>query len=211
MKVYEHWEDFPMDEWRWSNFSPQEMACRGDDKLAIDEGAMDKLQALRTALGRPLIINSAYRSPEYNKSIGGATRSQHKLAKAFDVSMSNQEPGVFISMSRKAGFTGFGYYRRNNFIHIDTGPSRQWGARWFPEETASLPAEKPLHPETATEDKALMGSVVGAGGVITASGTALSAIGSLSPTAQVVAIVGAFVAIGALAFIMRHQIKRLLS
>ena len=211
MTVYKHWEDFPMADWHWPNFSPQEMACRGDDELVIDTDAMDKLQALRTKLGRPMIVNSAYRSPSYNKSIGGASRSQHMLAKAFDVSMNNQEPASFVSAARKAGFTGFGFYRRNNFIHIDTGPSRTWGTRWFSEEAAALPAEKPLHPETALDDKALLGTVVGAGGVVTASGTALSAIGSLSPTAQVVAILGVLVAGFALAYVARHQIKRLLS
>ena len=35
------------------------------------------LQALRDRLGKPLIVRSAYRSPEHNRAVGGATRSKH--------------------------------------------------------------------------------------------------------------------------------------
>ena len=120
MRVYNHYNDYPMSAWRWPSFSPQEIACRGDAKLAVDEAAMDKLQALRDRLGVPLIVNSAYRSPEYNRQIGGATRSMHMQAKAFDVRMENQNPALFYETARSVGFTGFGHYVKQGFMHIDT-------------------------------------------------------------------------------------------
>jgi len=43
----------------------------------INEPALDKLQSLRDRLGKPLIVRSAYRSPEHNRAVGGATRSKH--------------------------------------------------------------------------------------------------------------------------------------
>jgi hypothetical protein len=46
-------------------------------KLLINEAALEKLQALRDRLGKPLIVRSAYRSPEHNRAVGGATRSKH--------------------------------------------------------------------------------------------------------------------------------------
>lgn len=52
----------PEGTWRWKNFSPAEIACRGTGKLLINEPALDKLQALRDRLGKPLIVRSAYRS-----------------------------------------------------------------------------------------------------------------------------------------------------
>ena len=55
----------PKAAWRWANFSPAEIACRGTGKLLVNETALDKLQALRNRLGKPLIIRSAYRSPEH--------------------------------------------------------------------------------------------------------------------------------------------------
>lgn len=43
------------------------------------------LQPLRTAWGKPLIINSGYRCPELNSAVGGAVTSQHIKGEAADV------------------------------------------------------------------------------------------------------------------------------
>ena len=66
---YADWRDVPEKLWRWPNFSPEEIACRGDGKIQINEVALDKLQALRDQLGVPLIVHSAYRSPDYNRQV----------------------------------------------------------------------------------------------------------------------------------------------
>ena len=66
---YDHWRDVPESAWRWPNFSPAEIDCRGTGKLLINEPALDKLQTLRDRLGRPLIVRSAYRSPEHNRTV----------------------------------------------------------------------------------------------------------------------------------------------
>lgn len=47
------------------------------------------LQPLRDAYGKPIIVNSGYRSPELNKAIGGAKNSQHKLGQAADIKGTN--------------------------------------------------------------------------------------------------------------------------
>lgn len=125
--IYPTWRGFPPGAWRWPDFSPQEMACRGTGRLMIDESSMDKLQALRTMIGRPIVVSSAYRSPEHNRAVGGAPSSQHLKAKAFDCRMDNHDPVAFEAAARKCGFTGFGYYPKQGFMHIDTGPARIWG------------------------------------------------------------------------------------
>ncbi|SDZ58386.1 hypothetical protein SAMN05444004_12522 [Jannaschia faecimaris] len=51
---YDHLRDVPENAWRWTNFSPAEIACRGTGKLLINEPALDKLQTLRDRLGKPL-------------------------------------------------------------------------------------------------------------------------------------------------------------
>lgn len=113
--------------WRWPNFSPKEIACK-DGTIIVDEPSLDKLQKMRIALGRPMIINSAYRSDAYNKSVGGAPNSQHKLGKAFDIRITDQvSRGDIHHYAKLAGFTGFGDY--NTFVHIDTGPARTWDLR----------------------------------------------------------------------------------
>lgn len=43
------------------------------------------LQPLRTAWGKPLVINSGYRCPELNREVGGVPTSQHIKGEAADV------------------------------------------------------------------------------------------------------------------------------
>ena len=114
--------------WRWSNFSPAEMASNGNGMLLINEHSMDCLQSFRTLLGKPVIINSAYRDPQYNKKIGGAPASKHLLGMAYDVRITDKVTREDIHKFAKiAGFTGFGDYK--TFVHIDTGPKRYWDHR----------------------------------------------------------------------------------
>jgi hypothetical protein len=162
---YDHWRDVPESTWRWPNFSPAEIACRGTGKLLINEAALDRLQALRDRLGKPLIVRSAYRSPEHNKAVGGAKGSKHLEGVAFDISMANHDPHDFEEAAREAGFLGFGFYpdRRHDFIHVDLGPAREWGTRWpvtVPTFTPEPPALRPLN-----ESRTMRGS--GAAGVAT--------------------------------------------
>jgi len=42
------------------------------------------LEAVRTILGKPIIISSGYRSPRLNKAIKGASKSQHVTGHAVD-------------------------------------------------------------------------------------------------------------------------------
>ena len=163
MTTYANWRDVPADAWRWKNFQPRELACRGTGRLMVDEGALDKLQALRDRLGVPLIVRSAYRSPEHNAAVGGARRSLHMDGIAFDIAMSNHNPSAFEAAARGVGFTGFGFYPRSGFMHIDTGPARSWGER-FPVSDTNLPPEPPIRPEGLREDRDVQ--IVGGAGAL---------------------------------------------
>lgn len=44
------------------------------------------LDPLREEFGKPIIVNSGYRSLELNRAIGGAKNSQHTLGQAADIS-----------------------------------------------------------------------------------------------------------------------------
>jgi zinc D-Ala-D-Ala carboxypeptidase len=138
MTFYPHWRDVPAANWRWPNFSPAEIACRGTGRLLLNAAALDALQALRDRLGKPLIIRSAYRSPEHNRTVGGATRSKHLEGAAFDIAMANHDPVAFEAAARAVGFLGFGFYPRSRFIHVDLGPERQLGERFAGIEALAL-------------------------------------------------------------------------
>ena len=45
----------------------------------------NQLQYLRGEIGKPIKVNSAYRSPEHNAKVGGVPKSQHLLGKAADI------------------------------------------------------------------------------------------------------------------------------
>ncbi len=67
------------------NFQLSELAQLHKGRYAaVQPHAVARLQALRAAAG-PLVINSGYRSPSYNASVGGATRSRHMYGDAFDI------------------------------------------------------------------------------------------------------------------------------
>lgn len=162
--TFNNWRDVPESVWRWKNFSPAEIACRGSGSLRINEEALDKLQALRDRLGKPLIVRSAYRSPEHNRAVGGAPRSKHLDGAAFDIAMANHDPVEFEAAALAVGFLGFGFYPRSGFIHVDLGPARQWGER-FPVRATAFAAETSAAREVLAESRTMKGS--GAAGVAT--------------------------------------------
>nr|WP_245902591.1 D-Ala-D-Ala carboxypeptidase family metallohydrolase [Pararhodobacter marinus] len=131
---------------------------------------MDKLQALRDRLGKPLIVRSAYRSPEHNRAVGGAPGSKHMQGTAFDIAMSNHDPAAFEAAARAVGFLGFGYYPRSGFMPIDLGPARPWGDA-FPARPVPFAPELPPAREVLSESRTLRGggaagnATVGAAGV----------------------------------------------
>ena len=66
-----------MKDWRWPNFSPDEVRCKGSGMLIVSGQFMDDLQRLREQLSRPMRLTSACRSAEHNRKIGGHPRSLH--------------------------------------------------------------------------------------------------------------------------------------
>lgn len=210
-KIYKHWRDFPKSEWRWPSFSPQELACRGTGKLMIVPEAMDKLQALRDRLGKPMIINSGYRSPEHNRAVGGAAGSMHMQGIAFDVRMDNHDPDAYIAAALAVGFKGIGTYPKQNFVHVDARRDRaNWGTPFAKRAaTPGFAPETPRPPETVAQDSEAKGALVGVGGVVVAGGGIVSAIGALDPLVQSVAMGGLLVAVAALLWIFRKRLVRM--
>jgi hypothetical protein len=197
---YAHFNQVPESDWPWTHFSPREIACKGTGELIVDDDAMNKLQGLRNTLGKPLVLTSAYRSPAHNKKVGGAKKSKHLEGTAFDVRMENHDPHQFEALARSAGFTGFGYYPKSGFMHIDTGPARSWGTPW-PVTQTSWPEETKRQPEKLSEDKEAQATAgVGVAGAVAVAAEHLpiasGLLGSLAPTAQLVAIIVAALLLG---------------
>lgn len=90
------------------------------------------LDAARARLG-PIHITNGYRSPEYNKQIGGQKNSLHIEMNAADASPVDASAGDlfrFLSKHPMAPCMGLGRY--SNFVHLDTRGvlGRKIPARW---------------------------------------------------------------------------------
>jgi uncharacterized protein YcbK (DUF882 family) len=54
------------------------------------------LEEVRRILGRPIMVNSAYRSPEVNKAIGSKPTSQHCIGCAADIKVPGLTPDNIV-------------------------------------------------------------------------------------------------------------------
>lgn len=83
------------------------------------------LDPLRGAYGKPLFINSGYRSRFVNESVGGVSTSQHLLGCAADISVRSDCSLVKLFelvQELDLPFDQLIYYKKRNFIHVSWSP-----------------------------------------------------------------------------------------
>jgi len=100
---------------------------------SIDPALLDALFELqvRTDHAHPYQIISAYRSPKTNdglrsKSHGVAERSLHLQGQAIDIRVAGVATKKLRDLALAMKVGGVGYYRRSDFLHVDTGRVRSW-------------------------------------------------------------------------------------
>jgi uncharacterized protein YcbK (DUF882 family) len=97
----------------------------------IDVGVIDFLASVMAATGQTsAIVLSAFRSLETNAMLarttfGVAENSQHLYGRALDVRFANSLPDA-VAVARAMRRGGVGWYPHSGFIHLDTGPVRNW-------------------------------------------------------------------------------------
>ena len=110
------------------NFTVKEFACSdGTDTVFISLTLVNLLQKIRNHFGKAVIINSAYRTEAHNKSIGGATYSQHKYGLAADIHINGVTPKEIATYveTLMPSSGGIGIYK--SFVHVDV---RRVKSRW---------------------------------------------------------------------------------
>lgn len=98
------------------------------DMLKVDERLVQLLENIRNFTGKPVHINSGYRSQKYNKTIKNASpNSQHCSGRAADIVISGVSPAKVAEIAEcyLGSSGGIGIYR--NFTHVDV---RDGHARW---------------------------------------------------------------------------------
>lgn len=132
------------------NFKPYEFLVKGNSNANPGSAAFDLntdppaglwnnivptarvLDELRNRLQRPITLLSVYRSPAYNKAIGGAAQSQHTQFRAVDFVVQGSPVGPLQWASalrdmRSAGLFKGGIGTYASFVHVDTrGSNADW-------------------------------------------------------------------------------------
>ncbi len=129
--LFEHFNEIPLGGWHFRYFKPNEVACKGTGQLFINAEALSGLDNLRSLLGHPIRLSSAFRSVYHNSKIGGAPLSVHSVkapkgaGSAFDIVLEGRDKETIRKVAQECGFKGFGM-RYQTFIHIDMGRRRTW-------------------------------------------------------------------------------------
>jgi zinc D-Ala-D-Ala carboxypeptidase len=107
------------------NFTLGELASKdGANIVLLHPALIIALQTIRDHVGKPIRVNSAFRSPAHNKAIGGASNSLHTLGLAADIVIDGMTPIEVASLASDMGLGGIKAYP--TFTHIDVGRHRTW-------------------------------------------------------------------------------------
>lgn len=110
------------------NFRVKEFACQdGSDPIFISPELVEVLQKIRDHFGKPVNVNSGYRTVKHNKAVGGATYSEHLFGVAADIQVTGVKPADLYAYAETLlpNTGGLGIYSWG--IHVDV---RAVKSRW---------------------------------------------------------------------------------
>ena len=110
------------------HFKRKEFECKcGCGFDTVDVKLIEYLEKIRTHFNSPTTVNSGCRCHNYNSQIGGASKSQHKIGRAADITIKNVIPKEIADYAESINAPGVGRY--STFTHIDsrTNSLARWG------------------------------------------------------------------------------------
>ena len=125
-----------------NNFSLSEFDCHDGSEMPLNivknvTLVAEQLQILRNFIGKPITINSGYRSPSYNKRIGGVSKSMHLQGLAADIRVDGISPrslnGIIEELIKDGRMKQGGLGRYSTFTHYDLGYNGK-KRRWYNQE-----------------------------------------------------------------------------
>ncbi|HVZ90338.1 MAG TPA: DUF882 domain-containing protein [Rhizomicrobium sp.] len=136
-------EKLSVEYWAEGRYEPQALAeiervlrdYRNGEEHVIDTRLLDLLNLLHRRLdsATPFSVISGYRSPATNaamheRSAGVAAHSLHMKGMAIDIRLQDRALKDLHAAAREMRAGGVGYYPELDFVHVDVGRVRYWGA-----------------------------------------------------------------------------------
>lgn len=96
----------------------------------MDANFLAKLDEAREYANIPFVINSAFRTPEHNKAVGGSPNSSHLKGLAVDIRCnSSRNRSIILDALIAVGFTRIGIAK--TFIHVDLSKDKVQNVTWL--------------------------------------------------------------------------------
>jgi hypothetical protein len=107
---------------QWKYFAAHEV-------YKLETKLVNLLDVAREIAGIPFVITSGFRTPAYNKQVGGQEDSAHLRGLAADIRCrTSKERFAIVNAAIKAGFTRIGI--GNGFVHMDCDSSLPQNVMW---------------------------------------------------------------------------------
>ena len=85
-----------------AHFKVREFACGdGSDAVLVAPRLVMVLETIRSHFCAPVVIHSAYRTPQYNAKVNGAAHSQHCYGTAADIVVRGKTPAQVAAYARQ--------------------------------------------------------------------------------------------------------------
>lgn len=112
-----------MIDWKlYPNFKASEFDCSHCGKNEMKPEFMSRLQGLRMAYAKPMLISSGFRCAQHPIEAAKPKPGAHASGCACDVAVDGQEAYRLLKLALQLGFTGIGVQQKGSgrFIHLDT-------------------------------------------------------------------------------------------
>lgn len=102
------------------HFTGKEFRCKdGTEEFLYCPNLIEVLEIIRKSLKAPVIINSGYRTPEWNAKTGGAKCSYHMKGMAADIAVKGHTTKEVAEIASRILGNHGGVIRYTNFVHVD--------------------------------------------------------------------------------------------
>ena len=109
---------------QYGNFRAKEFASPDSNIIFINRVLAQILGELRHRIGRPVYINSGYRTPQHNTKVGGVENSYHLYGAAADIRAEGITPHELYERLDNMLDGWGGLEEHETFVHFDVRDSK---------------------------------------------------------------------------------------